>query len=159
MNSRVERSAGKVRVNALENPNIVFSHDLKKNVGPIKYRKSSNIIANKGNRSIKKEKKRNSAIKKIEPGNPKNMRLFKRIAKNSFGVRKFTLVISVIKRVLKRLAIASTSKNELVESRAWLISIQKLANSRFELPLTTHIVSQCISITVEYATSFFRSIW
>jgi hypothetical protein len=65
----------------------------------------------------------------------------------------------VIRRVLKRRPIASTSKNELVESRAWLINIQKLASIKADCPLITQIVSQCISTTVEYATSFFKSIW
>jgi hypothetical protein len=67
-------------------------------------------------------------------------------------------LISVINRVLKRREIASTNKKEFVEIKAWLISIAKLANIRFDCPLITHIVNQCISTTVEYATNFFKSI-
>jgi hypothetical protein len=36
-----------------------------------------------------------------------------------------------------------------VDKRAWLISIQKLASIKDDWPLITHIVSQCISTTVE----------
>jgi hypothetical protein len=50
---------------------------------------------------------------------------------------------------LKRLFIASTKRNELVDKRAWLINIQKLANIKQDCPLITHIVNQCISTTVE----------
>lgn len=85
-----------------------------------------------GNKSKKNEKNKNSEIKKIEPGNPKNIRQFNSIARNSFGHKKFIPLISVIRRVLKRLATASTNKNELVESSAWLINIQKLASIRFD---------------------------
>jgi len=38
-----------------------------------------------GNKSIKKEKNRISETKKIDPGNPKNISIFKRTTKNSFG--------------------------------------------------------------------------
>jgi hypothetical protein len=51
--------------------------------------------------------------------------------------------------VLNLLAIASTNKNELVDISAWLISIQKLANIKFDWPLTIQMVNQCISTTVE----------
>jgi len=71
---------------------------------------------------------------------------------------KFRPLISVNNRVLNRLATASTNKKEFVDNNAWLIIIQKLASIKFDCPLTTHIVSQCISTTVEYATSFFKSI-
>lgn len=54
---------------------------------------------------------------------------------------------------------ASTKRKELVESNAWLINIQKLDNNKLEYPLIIQIVNQCISTTVEYATSFFKSIW
>jgi hypothetical protein len=37
----------------------------------------------------------------------------------------------------------------LVESKAWLIIIQKLDSIKLDWPLTIHIVSQCISTTVE----------
>lgn len=77
------------------------------------------------------------------------MSVFSSIARNSFGHKKFNPLISVIKRVLNLRATASTSKNELVESKAWLISIQKLDNNKFDCPLITHIVNQCISTTVE----------
>ena len=71
-----------------------------------------------GNKSKKKLKNRNSATKKIEPGNPKNISVFKSIAKKSFGHKKFNPLISVIKRVLKRRATASTNKNEFVDNKA-----------------------------------------
>jgi len=98
---------------------------------------------------MKKAKNKNSATKKIEPGKPKKISVLSRIARKSLGHKKFMPLISVIKRVLKRLDIASTRRNEFVERRAWLISIQKPASIRFEYPLIIHIVSQCISITVE----------
>jgi hypothetical protein len=85
-----------------------------------------------GNKSKKKLKNRNSATKKIDPGNPRKMRVFSNIAKNSLGHKKFKPLISVIKRVLNLRATASTSKNELVESSAWLINMQKLDNIRFD---------------------------
>jgi hypothetical protein len=81
---------------------------------------------------MKNEKKRNSAIKNIEPGNPKKIKLFSNITRNSFGHTKLRPLISVISLVLKRRATASTNKNELVDNKAWLINIQKLAKSRFE---------------------------
>jgi len=85
----------------------------------------------------------------IDPGNPRNIRRLARHIKNSLGHKKFTPFTSVISLVLKRRPIASTRRNELVESRAWLISIQKLANINEDWPLTIQIVSQCISTTVE----------
>jgi len=98
-------------------------------------------------------------MKKIDPGKPKNINVFTRAIKNSFGHKKLIPLISVISRVLNLRFIASTMKKELVESKAWLISIQKPDNIKGDWPLITQIVSQCISTTVEYATSFFRSIW
>jgi hypothetical protein len=86
----------------------------------------------KGNRSKINEKKSTSERKKIEPGNPKKIRVFSSIAKNNLGHKKFNPLISVINRVLNRLATASTSRNEFVESKAWLISIQKLESIRFD---------------------------
>jgi hypothetical protein len=71
-----------------------------------------------GNKSKKKLKKRNSAIKKIEPGKPKNTKLFNKIRRNSLGHKKFIPLISVINRVLNLRFIASTSKKELVDKRA-----------------------------------------
>lgn len=134
---------------AVEKPNNKFTHDLKKKVGPNRYRKSSSINAIKGNKSIKNEKNKNSDTKNIEPGKPKNINTFNSAAKNNFGHKKFSPPNSVINLVLNRRAIASTSKNEFVDNKAWLISIQKLASIKFDCPLTTQIVSQCISTTVE----------
>ena len=101
-------------------------------------------------------KKTTSAINIKEPGNPKKISKLMSIARNSLGHKKFTPLISVISRVLNRRPIASTNKNELVDKRAWPISIQKPAISRGDWPLTTQRVSQCISTTVEYATIFFK---
>jgi hypothetical protein len=83
-----------------------------------------------GNRSKKKLKNSISATNMIEPGNPRNIRRFTSATKKSLGQRKLTPLISVINRVLNRRPMASTRRNEFVESRAWLISIQKLANIR-----------------------------
>jgi len=85
-----------------------------------------------GKRSKKKAKKRNSAIKKTEPGKPKKIKQLTRAARKSFGAAKLTPLISVIKRVLNRRFMASTRRNELVESNAWLISIQKLASIKHD---------------------------
>jgi hypothetical protein len=90
----------------------------KKNVGPIKYRSTRRYKAATGNKSKKKLKNKNSATKKIDPGNPKKINVFNNIAKNSFGHKKFNPLISVIRRVLNRRATASTSKNELVDNKA-----------------------------------------
>lgn len=57
-------------------------------------------------------------MKKIEPGNPKKIKQFIKLIKNSLGHKKLIPLTSVINLVLNRLFIASTSKNELVESRA-----------------------------------------
>jgi hypothetical protein len=132
-----------------EKPNIVFIQFLKKKVGAKRYKIINKKRDSKGNSSKEKLKKRNSAIKKIDPGNPKKIKEFIKIITNNLGHKKFIPLISVIKRVLKRLLIASTNKKEFVESKAWLINIQKLARERGEFPLKTHIVSQCISTTVE----------
>ena len=106
----------------------------------------------------KKLKNSISATNMIEPGKPKKTSKFTKLSIKSFGHKKFIPLISVINRVLNRRPIASTNKNELVDKRAWLISIQKLASISADWPLITQIVSQCISTTVEYATSFFKSI-
>lgn len=113
-------------------PNIKFTQDRKKNVGPSKYKNTIKIKDIIGKRSKKNEKNKNSETKKIEPGKPKNIKLFNKIARNNFGHKKFKPLISVIKRVLNRRATASTSKNELVDNNAWLINIQKFASSRFD---------------------------
>ena len=85
----------------------------------------------------------------IDPGNPKNTKQFMRATKNNLGHKKFKPLISVISLVLNLRPIASTKRNEFVDSNAWLISIQKLANISEDWPLITQIVSQCISTTVE----------
>ena len=66
----------------------------------------------------------------IEPGKPKKISKFTKLNKNNLGHIKLIPLISVINRVLNRRPIASTNKNELVESSAWLINIQKLASIR-----------------------------
>lgn len=85
----------------------------------------------------------------IVPGKPRKISKFKRPRENSFGHRKLIPPTSVTRRVLNRRPIASTSKKELVERSAWLISIEKEANIRADWPLNIQIVSQCISTTVE----------
>jgi len=143
------RSVGILDFRKFEKPNIAFIQDLKKNVGANKYKNINKNNDISGNKSKKKVKNRNSETKKIDPGNPKKIRVFKSIARNNLGHIKFNPLISVINRVLNLLATASTSKNELVDSKAWLIIIQKLDNIKLDWPLTIHIVSQCISTTVE----------
>jgi hypothetical protein len=102
----------------VESPNKTFIQLRKKNVGPNKYNNIIKIIHKIGKISKKKLKNKNSAIKKIEPGNPKKTKQFNKLIKNSLGHKKLIPLTSVIKRVLKRLFIASTSKKELVDSRA-----------------------------------------
>jgi hypothetical protein len=143
------KSTGTLLLNCSENPNSKFTQDLKKKVGPNKYKNNKRVSAKKGKRSMKKEKKRNSETKKMDPGNPRKISRFIRAAKNNFGHKKLRPPNSVISLVLNLLAMASTSKKELVESKACAINIQKLASIRFDCPLTTHIVNQCISTTVE----------
>ena len=133
----------------VEKPNIIFIQDRKKKVGPRKYKNKSNNSERRGNRSKKKVKNKNSDIKNIDPGNPKNIKVFNNMAKKSLGHIKFNPLISVIKRVLKRLATASTNKNEFVDNKAWLIIIQKLESIKLDWPLITQMVNQCISPTVE----------
>jgi hypothetical protein len=96
----------------------MFIQDLKKKVGPNKYRKFSKNKDNKGNKSKKNVKNKNSDTKKIEPGKPKNIKVFNKTAKNNFGHIKFKPLISVIRRVLNLLATASTNKNEFVDNKA-----------------------------------------
>lgn len=64
----------------------------------------------------------------MDPGNPRNTSVFTKPIKNSLGHKKFKPLTSVISRVLNRRLIASTRKNEFVDNKAWLISIEKLAN-------------------------------
>lgn len=64
----------------------------------------------------------------MEPGNPKKINKFTRLTKNNFGHKKLIPLTSVTKRVLNLRPIASTSKKELVDKSAWLISIAKLAS-------------------------------
>jgi len=115
-----------------EKPNIIFIQDLKKNVGPNKYKNTSKNRVRTGNKSKKKLKNKNSETKNMDPGNPKKIRLLINTIRNNLGHIKLSPLISVIRRVLNRRAIASTSKNEFVDNRAWLINIQKLANIRFD---------------------------
>jgi hypothetical protein len=133
----------------LESPNSTFTQLLKKKVGPRRYKNGIRKIHKNGKRSNKKLKKSTSAIKKILPGNPKKTKQFSKLIKKSLGQVKLIPLISVTKRVLKRLLIASTKKKEFDDNRAWLINIQKLANIRDEYPLKTQMASQCISTTVE----------
>ena len=116
----------------MENPNKAFIQDLKKKVGPRRYKNINKNIVKTGNKSKKNEKNRNSDTKNIEPGNPKKISVFSKAHKNNFGHIKFIPLISVISLVLNRRAIASTSKKELVESSAWLIIIQKLASIKLD---------------------------
>jgi len=148
-NSLELKSTGTLLLNCSENPNSKFTQDLKKKVGPNKYKNNRSVSAKRGKRSMKKEKNRNSETKKIDPGKPRKINKFTSAAKNNLGHKKLRPPNSVISLVLNLLAIASTSRKELVESKACAINIQKLASIRFDCPLTTHIVSQCISTTVE----------
>ena len=118
VNSRVVRSDGTLSARAFEKPNITFIQDLKKKVGPSRYKKTKRNIASSGNRSKKKLKNRNSETKNIDPGKPKKIRLFSSVIKKSFGHKKFNPLISVSSRVLNRRAMASTSKKELVDKSA-----------------------------------------
>jgi len=144
-----DKSSGKVFSNWIEDPNKTFIQLRKKKVGPIKYSNTIKIKQSSGNRSKKKLKKRISATNIIEPGKPKKIKQLTKLTKNSLGHKKLIPLISVISRVLKRRPIASTNKKEFVDNKAWLISIQKLANINADCPLITQIVNQCISTTVE----------
>merc|ERR1711906_46694 len=99
-------------------PKSIFTHERKNIVGASKYRRRINQSVKRGYKSKKNEKNRISATNMIDPGNPKNTNRFSRLTKNSFGHMKLIPFTSVIKRVLKRRPILSTSKNEFVESRA-----------------------------------------
>jgi hypothetical protein len=78
-------SAGISLRSLLEKPNIIFIHERKKNVGPNKYKKNNKKIAPVGNKSKKKEKNKISETKKIDPGKPKNIKIFKRTTRNNLG--------------------------------------------------------------------------
>ena len=138
---------------------MTFIQERKKNVGANRYNKTNKDKHITGNKSYTNEKNKNSDTKNIDPGKPRKISEFTRHIKNNLLHIKLTPLISVISLVLNRLAIASTNRKELVERSAWLINIQKLDSISCDCPLTTHIVNQCISTTVEYATSFFKSIW
>ena len=71
------------------------------------------------------EKNKTSEINIIDPGKPRKTNKLRSPTKNNFGDRKLIPLTSVMRRDLNRRLIASTSKKELVESRAWLINIQK----------------------------------
>ena len=85
VNSLADKSIGNVLTNEYEKPNITFNHDLKKKVGPIRYKNDIRNSANIGKKSKKNEKNKNSATKNIEPGNPKKTNVLRSIAKNSLG--------------------------------------------------------------------------
>ena len=118
MNSLVDKSTGILYDKDVEKPNKAFIQDLKKKVGPNKYRKSSKNTVRTGNKSRKKEKNKNSETKNIDPGKPKNIRVLRSAHKNNFGHIKLIPLISVINLVLNLLAIASTSKKEFVDNKA-----------------------------------------
>jgi hypothetical protein len=123
-----DKSAGKTFNICIEEPNNTFIQLLKKNVGPNRYNSIINNKQSKGKRSKKKLKNSISATNIIEPGKPKKTKQFIKPIKNNLGHKKFIPLISVISRVLNLRPIASTNKKELVDNKAWLISIQKLAN-------------------------------
>jgi len=148
-NSLVVRSVGILVDSDFENPNIKFIQDRKKKVGPIKYKNIKRKRAKSGKRSNIKLKNRNSDTNIIDPGKPRNISVFNSVIRNNFGHIKFKPLTSVSNLVLNRRATASTNKNEFVDKSAWLIIMQKLASIKFDWPLTTQIVSQCISTTVE----------
>ena len=118
INSLDDKSEGSLINNLVEKPNIIFIQDLKKKVGPSKYKKTSKKTEPAGKKSKKKEKNNISETKQIEPGNPKKINMFKSIDKNNLGHKKLTPLISVIRRVLNLRATASTSKKEFVEIKA-----------------------------------------
>jgi len=114
----VLKSNGMFLCKRVDNPNNTFIQLRKKKVGANKYNRTIKNKVNAGNRSKKKLKNKNSAIKKIEPGNPKKIKQFIKATRNNLGHKKFTPLISVMSLVLNRLFIASTSKNEFVDNKA-----------------------------------------
>ena len=117
-NSREVKSEGTLVDKLFEKPNIKFIQDLKKKVGPKKYRNKIRNTQSSGNNSKKKLKNKNSETKNIDPGKPKNISVLTRVIKKSFGHIKFRPLISVIRRVLNLRATASTNKKEFAESNA-----------------------------------------
>lgn len=95
-----------------------MTQDRKKNVGAAKYSKITRKAAKIGKMSKKNVKNKNSAIKKIEPGNPKKIKQFTKAARNSLGHKKLIPLTSVINLVLNLLLIASTKRKELVDRSA-----------------------------------------
>lgn len=85
INSLEEASAGRLFRRLLEKPNIAFIQDLKKKVGPIKYKNTIKKRAQNGNKSKKNEKNNISEMKNIDPGKPRNINIFNKINKNSLG--------------------------------------------------------------------------
>jgi hypothetical protein len=85
INSRVDTSAGSVFMNLSEKPNIIFIQERKKKVGPRRYKNINKNSVHKGNKSKKKEKKSISETKKIDPGNPRNIKTLSKTSKKSFG--------------------------------------------------------------------------
>jgi hypothetical protein len=118
MNSFDDKSTGRVLSSWIDDPKSTFIQLRKKKVGPIKYNKTIKKRQSKGKRSKKKLKKSISDTNIIEPGKPKKTKQFNKLTKKSLGHKKLIPLISVIKRVLKRRPIASTSRNELVDSKA-----------------------------------------
>ena len=68
--SLLDRSAGILLNSCVEKPNSRFTHDLKKNVGPRRYKNRSKVIARRGNKSTKNEKNKNSDTRIWSPENP-----------------------------------------------------------------------------------------
>jgi hypothetical protein len=128
MSSLDDKSTGKVFNKCFDDPNNAFTHDLKNIVGANKYKNTTKKTVNNGYKSKKNEKNKISATNIIDPGKPKNTKRFNKLIRKSLGHIKLIPLISVIKRVLKRRPIPSTSKKEFVDKSAWLISIQKLAS-------------------------------
>jgi hypothetical protein len=117
-NSREVKSEGMRADRLFEKPNNKFIQDLKKKIGPNKYKNIKRKRHNNGKRSKKKLKKRNSETKKIDPGKPKNIRVLTSAIRKSLGHIKLRPLISVISLVLNRRATASTNRKEFAESKA-----------------------------------------
>jgi len=118
VNSLEDKSAGNVRSSCIDEPNNTFIQLLKKNVGPSKYNNTIKKRQSSGKRSKKKLKNNISETNMIEPGKPRKTKQLTRLTKKSLGHKKLIPFISVMSLVLKRRPIASTSKNEFVESKA-----------------------------------------
>jgi len=118
VNSFDDKSAGIVFSICLEEPKRTFIQLRKKKVGANKYRSTMKIRQSKGKRSKKKLKNSISETNMMDPGKPKKTNEFTSPARKSLGQRKLIPLISVISRVLKRRAIASTNKKEFVDRSA-----------------------------------------